>query len=117
MPTKTTATRQRAKVVDVDPKPPLLDPDLLRAMVLNWRHECGLEIRRRRIARDWSQEQFASLVGVTPMSISRIEMGNQSPPDSVRLAIACSLNCEINDIWPPLNTRFAMAICRPVVAA
>lgn len=115
MPTKTPTTRQRAKVAEDGPKPPLLDPDLLRAATLHWRNECGREIKRRRIARGWSQKQFASLVGVTSMSMSRFESGIQAPRDSVRLAIACSLSCEVNDIWPPLETRYAMLICRPVV--
>jgi hypothetical protein len=54
---------------------------------------------------------------VQSISISRFESGVQAPRDSTRLAIACALGCEVNDIWPPLDTRYVMSIARMVVAA
>ena len=82
-----------------------------------WRFDSGDRLRQRRIGFGWSQDALASLVGVQSISISRFESGVQAPRDSTRLAIACALGCEVNDIWPPLDTRYVMSIARMVVAA
>jgi len=95
----------------------LLDGDRLHRLMDTWRFDSGDRLRQRRIGFGWSQDALASLVGVQSISISRFESGVQAPRDSTRLAIACALGCEVNDIWPPLDTRYVMSIARMVVAA
>lgn len=98
-------------------KPPLLDEERLRRFVLRWRSQCGQELLRRRQQRKWSQKQLADLVGVRETSISRFEMGLQTPRDSVRVAIAVALNCEVNDIWPPITSHDASLVARRIEVA
>jgi transcriptional regulator with XRE-family HTH domain len=93
---------------------PMLDDDRLKSAIRSWRFDCGAELRRRRIERTWSQERLASLIGVQPNAISRFEMGLVTPRDGTRVAIACALNCEVNDIWPPMERRYVLALARAV---
>jgi transcriptional regulator with XRE-family HTH domain len=98
------------------PAEPFLDERRLRSAMDTWQFECGDSLRKRRQAFNWSQEQLAELVGVRPNAISRFEMGVNTPRDRTRVAIACALNCEVSDIWPPLERRYVMALARVVAA-
>lgn len=91
---------------------PLLDPKRLRTLVAKWRDDCGRRLRARRTELSISQEQLAALVGMTVTSISRFETGLQAPRDAVRYAIACSLLCEVDDIWPPLDRSYVTMMTR-----
>lgn len=96
-----------------DPEPqPLLDERRLRALVLDWRLASGKRLQARRRALGLSQLQLAVLVSVRPTAISKFELGTVAPKDSIRLAIACSLMCEVADIWPPIDRGQTMLVAR-----
>jgi DNA-binding XRE family transcriptional regulator len=91
---------------------PLLEPKRLRNLISNWHVDCGQRLRTRRVALGISQEQLANLVGMTVTSISRCESGLQAPRDAIRYSIACSLLCEVDDIWPRLDRSYVTMMTR-----
>lgn len=86
---------------------PLLNEQRLANLMLDWRKQSGkrLQARRKNAPFEWSQEQLARLVGVQPGTISKAEIGVIVPKDSVRVAIANALLCEVSDIWPYLERQ------------
>jgi len=89
---------------------PMLDERRLRKAVSDWAYDAGRRIAVRRRELGWRQEQLASLVGVSFTSISKFELGLATPKDSTRLAIACALMCEVDEIWPPLKRSFVLTV-------
>lgn len=88
----------------------MLDERRLRKAVSDWAYEAGRRIAVKRRALGWRQEQLASLVGVRATAISKFELGLATPKDSTRLAIACALMCEVDEIWPPLKRTFVLTV-------
>ena len=95
---------------------PLLDEKRLGFAMNDWARQCGRRLVARRKVIGWNQTRVAELVGVTTASISKFEIGIAVPRDSVRLAIACALMCEVVDIWPPLERFFVTAVAREAAA-
>lgn len=95
----------------------LLDERRLSAATTKWETACGKRLRDRRQALQLSQGALAAAIDKTVQSVSRYELGIASPPDSTRLAIACALVCEVNDIWPPMTSEYVLAVARAEVAA
>lgn len=74
-------------------------------------------MQQRRTALNLSQSGVARGSGVRPQTISKIELGEIVPKDSVRMAIAAVLLCEVDEIWPYLDRASIMALAREEVAA
>lgn len=98
------------------PTTAILDERRLEAAVREWLMECGREMQKRRKDLNWSQQQVAELCGVNTTTICRAELGTLAPKDSVRLAIASALFCEVDDIWKPLTRNYVMNVSRVVAA-
>jgi transcriptional regulator with XRE-family HTH domain len=90
----------------------LLDPDRLDAVMSDWARQCGKRLRARRQELNWSQEQLANLTGVRGASLCRFELGVNVPKDSVRVALAYALMCEVSDLYPPLDRALVHAHVR-----
>jgi DNA-binding XRE family transcriptional regulator len=93
---------------------PLLDPPQLRRLVSLWLLDSGMRVRQRRQALNLSRASLARAVNVTPESISRLERGLQAPRDTVRVAIAHALSCDVEDIWKPLPRYQVDLVARKV---
>lgn len=91
---------------------PLLDEKRLAMAMDDWSRQCGRRLQARRKALGWNQTKLAELAGVTTPSISKFELGIVVPRDSVRLAVACALLCEVADIWTPMERAFVTAMAR-----
>lgn len=90
----------------------MLDERRLRVAVSDWAFEAGRRIAVRRRELGWRQERLASLVGVRATAISKFELGLATPKDSTRLAIACALMMEVDQIWPPLTRSYVLSVAR-----
>lgn len=88
----------------------MLDEKRLDVTVREWMRECGQELQKRRGVNKWSQGELAELAGVHTTTICRAELGRLMPKDSVRMAIASALCCEVNDIWMPPSRRYIMSM-------
>lgn len=99
--------------------PALLNEDRLRLVVRDWARESGRRLAARRSSAPfrWSQQQLAELTGVTVGTISKAELGVIIPKDSVRMAIAVALLCEVDDIWPYPERSLVLGLARETVAA
>lgn len=62
---------------------------------MNW-HE---KIRRDRIAKHYSQEEYAKLLGVSRMNLIRWEKGVQLPQPKHRRSIANMLHEDANELF------------------
>lgn len=96
---------------------PQLDRRRLRVAVSDWSLQCGRRLAVKRRERGFSQPQLGALIGIHDTAISKFELGIANPKDSTRLALACALLCEVNEIWPPLERGYVMAVARTMVAA
>lgn len=92
----------------------LLDEVRLREAIRIWARESGNRMQVRRIALKHTQDSLADAVGVRAQTISKAELGVIVPKDSVRVAIAAALLCEVQEIWPYPDrayiTRFARSV-------
>jgi DNA-binding XRE family transcriptional regulator len=80
--------------------PARFDTEDLRSFADTWAKECGRRINQRRDLFGLHRRQLADLCGVTESTIIRIEDGDQTPREWLRLAIAGALRCEVADLWP-----------------
>jgi len=94
----------------------MLDERRLRQAVTDWSTKCGRRLAIRRRAMELTQEQLAVMVGVRSTAISKFELGLITPKDSTRLAIACALLVEVNEIWPPLERDYVLTVAHSLVA-
>lgn len=94
-----------------------LDRRRLRVATNDWALQCGRRLAIKRRERGFSQPQLASIVGVHYTVISKFEIGIAMPKDSTRLALACALLCEVNEIWQPLDRNYVMSVARTMAAA
>jgi transcriptional regulator with XRE-family HTH domain len=99
------------------PTTALLDEKRLESLIAQWTKDGGRQIQKRRKLLGWNQGQLADLTGVRTSSISKFELGQALPKESVRLAIACALCCEVGDIWPALDRNQVMNVARTVQVA
>jgi transcriptional regulator with XRE-family HTH domain len=63
----------------------------------------GLELKRRREGAGLSQHTLGAMVGLTPVSLSRIESGIQNAPLSTLSRIAEQLDCRIKISVEPIR--------------
>lgn len=54
-------------------------------------------IKELRVAKGWSQEQLATIAGLSTRTIQRIENGEQASLDTLN-AIACALGLQVNEL-------------------
>lgn len=66
--------------------------------------QTGLQLRRYRINAGLTPESLGHKVGLSGMTIRRIENGIGSPTVRTQFLIARELDLEVTDIWP-LTTR------------
>lgn len=92
----------------------ILDERRLRAAVRTWAEDCGRRMQQRRKSLKLSQSQLALLAGVGNSTISKAEIGVIVPKDTVRLAIAAALLCEVSDLWPYLDRSYVANVARAV---
>lgn len=74
----------------------------------------GRYLTARRRALGFTQEQLATLAGVTQKAISHYELGIREPRDAIKLMIAASLGCGVGDIWPHADRTEIAALVRDV---
>lgn len=96
---------------------PMLDERRLRKAVSDWAFDAGRRIAVRRRELGWRQGKLAELVGVRVTSISKFELGLATPKDSTRLAIACALMMEVDEIWPPMKRSYVLAVAHSLEGA
>lgn len=80
----------------------------------DWARQCGTRVRDRRKSLKWKQAQLAELAGVTMQTISKVEVGEITPKDSVKVAIATALLCDVADLWPHPDRGYVMSVARAV---
>lgn len=90
------------------PQEPRFDPELLRDITAEWIVECGSRVRARRDLLKLHRRELAELAGTSEPTIIRIETGSLNPRDTLRIAIAGVLRCEVAELWPyPSHTQVA----------
>lgn len=94
------------------PTSALLDERRLEALLSQWSRDCGRRLQKRRKQLNWRQDQLADLAGVSATSVSKFELGQATPKDATRVALACALCCEVDEIWPPLDRSQVMNIAQ-----
>ncbi len=77
-----------------------LDLDRLRDVFDQHTVESGARVRARRKALGMTLGTVADAIGVTMQAISHIERGDIRPRDYLRAALAITLACEIDELWP-----------------
>lgn len=86
----------------------LLDADDIRSLVTETSREWGTLVATRREKLKISQADIAELVGVSVMTIRRIESGDLVPRDRIRFALAHVLMVKVDDLFPyPSRERIA----------
>lgn len=81
-------------------------PEELRSLVgprSPWAVRCGDRVSARRTALEITEEELAASVGVSTMTIKRIESGEIVPRDYLRLAVALALVDDVQRLWEPLR--------------
>lgn len=96
----------------IEQAPPLLNAERLSALMRDWRLQSGKRLRDRRVMLGLSQVTLGNAAGVRPTAISKFELGIVVPKDSVRIALACALWCEVDDIWPTIERQLVWQIAR-----
>ena len=79
---------------------PFFDLRDVRTMVSKWAVDCGRRVADRREFMKWDRRQFATIVGTTEATITRIELGQLNPRDHLKLAISAALQVEVEALWP-----------------
>jgi DNA-binding XRE family transcriptional regulator len=87
---------------------PLVDPDRLRAYVDREARHWGGRVRQRREDLGFSLAQCAGLAGSTPQTLHKIESGEITPRDHLRIALAFALSTEVDRLFP-YPTRAVMS--------
>ena len=82
------------------PQEPRFDPDLLRDITSEWIVESGSRVKARRELMKFHRRELAEMAGTSEPTIIRIETGSLNPRDTLRIAIAGVLRCEVADLWP-----------------
>ncbi len=71
--------------------------DFLRT---KWARKCGNLVRSRRELLNLTPAQLAEAAGVSRPTLSKIENGKLLPRDYMRISVAHSLGCRVDDLWP-----------------
>jgi len=70
--------------------------------------ELGVRVRRRREARDLTQDELASAVGVSRSSIANIERGRQHAPVHLLFQLAEELKVDVGELLPTRSELVAL---------
>lgn len=71
--------------------------------------QAGLQLRSHRMNRGMSPEELGRKVGVSGMTIRRLERGVGRPTIRTRFLIARELGLQVTDVWPPATRKAARA--------
>lgn len=63
----------------------------------------GLEVRRRRLALGFSQEDLADVSGLHRTYISGIERGDRNPTLEILLRLSTALRCSLHELFAELG--------------
>lgn len=66
-------------------------------MPVNWRKR-GMQIKRIREKREYTQEELADKVGVSRVTIARIEIGNRRPSLELLERLAKALKVKVGEL-------------------
>lgn len=78
----------------------LVDPDQLRHYMDREARYWGGRVRQRREDLQLTMAVVATLAGTTPQTIQKIEAGEISPRDHLRVALAFALSTEVDRLFP-----------------
>lgn len=81
----------------------LLDTEILDELVTERRAADGARMRQRRTGLGLSLNQLAGLTEIGKSALCRIELGQYTPSDMHKVAIAAALVVEVADLWKPLD--------------
>lgn len=65
-------------------------------VVEQYRIQIGNQLRMARVSQGWTYEQVATMAGMKPQTVEKIEAGLFSVPLDVLVKVADVLGCEIN---------------------
>lgn len=80
----------------------LLDSEIVAELVLARRIEDGQRVRKRREGLGLKLAQLGALSDLSESVVCRIELGQYTPRDAHKVAIAAALATEVHDLWQPL---------------
>jgi DNA-binding XRE family transcriptional regulator len=80
----------------------LLDPEALAELVREWTVVAGGRVKERRTRLGLTQQAVATMADSTPETICRVELGQFTPREGLKMAIAHALATEVAELWPPL---------------
>lgn len=89
---------------------PAVDAEGIRAITGpkgSWAVACGARVRHRRENLGFARSMVCRAADITEMTLIRIEDGRLVPRDYLRLSLAMTLFCEVEDLWPPLTRTAA----------
>lgn len=78
----------------------LVDADKLRAYIDREARHWGGRVRQRREDLGFTLEQVATLAGTTAQTVYKIEKGEITPRDHVRIGLAFALSTEVDRLFP-----------------
>lgn len=87
---------------------PVVNPDRLRHLMRNEARMWGRLVRARRDTLGLTLEQLAALAATTPQTIHKIEKGTLTPRDHVRIALACALGTNVDELFPMPDRSIVM---------
>lgn len=79
---------------------PLINRDRLRAYVDREARVWGHLVKSRRQRFGLTLEQVAGLADTTPQTVFKVERGQITPRDDLRISLAMALSCEVGDLFP-----------------
>jgi transcriptional regulator with XRE-family HTH domain len=79
---------------------PVVDPERLKAYVDREARHWGGRVRQRREDLGYTLARLAALTGTTAQTINKIETGEITPRDHLRIALAFALATEIDRLFP-----------------
>lgn len=79
---------------------PIIDSETLRAYIGREARHWGGRVRQRREDLGFTLEQVAVLAGTTAQTIYKIEKGDITPRDHVRVGLAFALCTEVDRLFP-----------------
>jgi transcriptional regulator with XRE-family HTH domain len=65
----------------------------------------GRRIAELRVARGWTQEAFAEVLGMATQNVARIEQGRSDFRVTTLVRVATALECDPQVLWQPPTTR------------
>lgn len=83
----------------------LLDREALDQLLLEWAVQSGERMRKRRGELKLTQLQVGRLADTTPETVCRVELGQLTPRENLKLSLAFALLTEVAAIWPPLDRK------------